>query len=305
MIVTVTPNPAYDVTYEIPPLTAGEVHRVTAVHQRPGGKGVNVASVLRRLAAPVVATGFATPSFSADVEALGIRASFVDALPRVRRTLAVVDPAQTTSLWEPGAAPVDPTAAEAALITRVRQLLADATVLVVSGSLPAGVSPSLPADLAGLAHEHGVQPIIDTSGRSLAAAAAVPGVVLMPNADELAELCGTVDTAADAAKASRSLIDGGVAAVFATRGRDGMVVTDRTGSWQVAAPRDVRGNPTGAGDAAAAAVAHALARGNDVVTAACDAVALAATAVAAPVAGDVDLDLYAELRGSVAAQPLH
>jgi hypothetical protein len=33
-------------------------------------------------------------------------------------------------------------------------------------------------------------------------------------------------------------------------------------------------------------------------------VALAATAVAAPVAGDVDLDLYAELRGKVAAQPL-
>lgn len=305
MIVTVTPNPAYDVTYEVPALAAGEVHRVTTVHQRPGGKGVNVASVLRRLAAPVVATGFATPEFAADVEALGIRAAFVDALPRVRRTLAVVDPSRTTSLWEPGAEPVDPADASAALVARIRQLLADATVLVVSGSLPAGVSDSLPAELAGLAHEHGVRAIIDTSGASLAAAAAVPGVVLMPNADELVELAGLIETVADVAAASRLLVDRGAAAVFATRGRDGLVVTDAAGSWLVAAPRDVRGNPTGAGDAAAAAVAHALSRGNDVVAAACDAVALAATAVAAPVAGDVDLDLYAELRGLVTAQPLH
>jgi tagatose 6-phosphate kinase len=46
MIVTVTPNLALDVTYELPELRPGHDHRVRAVHSRAGGKGVNVARVL-------------------------------------------------------------------------------------------------------------------------------------------------------------------------------------------------------------------------------------------------------------------
>jgi hypothetical protein len=49
MIVTVTPNLALDVTYELPELRPGHAHRVRAVHSRAGGKGVNVAPVLASL----------------------------------------------------------------------------------------------------------------------------------------------------------------------------------------------------------------------------------------------------------------
>jgi tagatose 6-phosphate kinase len=45
MIVTVTPNLALDVTYEVPELRPGRAHRVRAVHSCAGGKGVNVARV--------------------------------------------------------------------------------------------------------------------------------------------------------------------------------------------------------------------------------------------------------------------
>lgn len=290
LILTVTPNPAYDVSYETPGLEPGQVHRVSAVHRRPGGKGVNVAAVLVALGEPVVATGFGTAEFAADVERLGVRASFVEALTHVRNTVAVFDGDRTTSLWEAGVRPTDPTAAEAELRRRVRQLLPDVGCLVVSGSLPPGIGTDLPADLARLAHEQDVPCLVDVSGAALAGAADVPGVVLSPNADELAELVTVTDGVAAAA---RALVARGAGAVFATRGADGIVVASPDGCWVVPAVPGVVGNATGAGDAAAAAIARGLAAGDPPARIAEDAVALAATAVASPVAGTVDPDVYA------------
>lgn len=42
MILTVTPNPSLDRTYEVPSLDRGEVVRATGERVDPGGKGVNV-----------------------------------------------------------------------------------------------------------------------------------------------------------------------------------------------------------------------------------------------------------------------
>ena len=301
MILTVTANPAVDVTYELPVLRAGEVHRVATTHVRAGGKGVNAAGVLAQLGEEVLATGFASPAFAEDVRAAGIVADFVTTLPRVRRTVAVVEPGRTTSFWEPGIAL--PAGSAAQLRDHLRALLPGVRCLVVSGSLPPGAPDSLPADLARLALAAGVPAVVDTSGAALRAAAEVPGVVLMPNADELEELVGPSPTEADVVEHSATLVAAGAAAVVATRGRDGLVATDASGSWLARAPREVAGNPTGAGDAAAAAVARGLARGRRLPEVVADAVALSAAAVASPVAGLVDLDCYRELAGTVAVRP--
>ena len=49
MITAITPNPALDVTYEVDELLLHRTTRVRAVHERPGGKGVNVARVAAAL----------------------------------------------------------------------------------------------------------------------------------------------------------------------------------------------------------------------------------------------------------------
>jgi tagatose 6-phosphate kinase len=304
LILTVTPNPAYDVSYETPSLELGGVHRVAAVHRRPGGKGVNVAAVLASLGEPVVASGFATAEFAADVERLGVRSVFTEALPHVRSTVAVFDGDQATSLWEAGVAPTDPVAATSALCDRITDLLPGLGCLVVSGSLPPGVGHTLPADLARLARDRGVPALADVSGEALEAAAGVPGIVLTPNADELAELCGPVATTDDVVAAARSLVDRGAGHVFATRGADGIVVVTPDGAWVAPAVPGVTGNPTGAGDAAAAAIASGLAAGLHPARIAENAVALAATAVAAPVAGSVDPGRYRANLAVVSAVPL-
>ena len=303
MIVTVTLNPAYDITYEVTSMNPGDVHRVSRVHRRPGGKGVNVAAVLARLEEPVVVTGLADEQFANHTEELGLRTAFVHALPSVRSTVTVVEPGRTTSLWEPGVTPSDPEAVSH-LIERLDQLLPQATCLVVSGSVPPGVPTSTPARIARLASSRGVPTVVDTSGHALVDARSVPGVVLMPNADELRELVGPTHTLTEVARASAVLVGSGVGAVFATRGSDGLLLTAADGSWQVVPPRAAQGNATGAGDAAAAAVARGLAHHVELTTIACDAVALAAAAVAAPIAGTFDADVYQQLRPAVSAQSL-
>ena len=57
MIITVTLNTAIDKTLSVPNFRLGRRHRTVEQTTMPGGKGVNVARVLKTLGAPVIATG--------------------------------------------------------------------------------------------------------------------------------------------------------------------------------------------------------------------------------------------------------
>jgi tagatose 6-phosphate kinase len=298
MILTVTCNPAIDVTYTVDSLAPGEVHRVSSVVERPGGKGVNVARVLQQLGETTIATGLADGSFGDAVEASGVPAAFVPVMSKVRRTLVVHAAGETTSLWEPG--PEVEGSAVAVLEEQVASLLTTATALVVSGSLPAGVPVTLPATLARLATKRGVPVVLDLDDEPLKAAAEHSGAVLVPNRDELFRLLGASGTL-DVVEAGRDLSARTGAAVVVTLGVEGMLAVTGEGCWHAAVPEPVRGNPTGAGDSAAAAIARGLTRGDPWPDIVADAVALSAAAVLAPVAGEVDLEAYQRWRPQVRA----
>ena len=65
MILTVTMNPAYDMTYRVEHFERGQAHRVRSVEQRIGGKGINVTRVLNQLGKYARATGFSDHAFAA------------------------------------------------------------------------------------------------------------------------------------------------------------------------------------------------------------------------------------------------
>lgn len=296
LILTVTCNPAVDVTYDLRPgdrLVPDRVHRVARVARRPGGKGVNVARVLHALGESVHAVGLADARFAGTLAALGVPADFLAVMAEVRRTLVVRD-AGTTSLWEPG--PEVPASAADDLTRLVERLLPQTSALVVSGSLPPGVPVELPARLAARARRYGVPAVLDLDGDALAAAVDGSGAVVTPNEDELAGLVGPVD---DLDAAARALAARTGASAVLTRGAAGMLVaTGGSGLDEVhraAAPERVEGNPTGAGDAATAGVALGLAHGWPWPTTLAHAVALGAAAVRCDVAGEVDLATYDRL----------
>lgn len=286
MILTVTCNPALDVTYTVGSLQPGAVHRVREVTQHPGGKGVNVTRVLHQLGEPVCALGVADAGFEARLGALGVPATFVDAMPEVRRTV-VIHGVDTTSLWEPGPA-VGPDT-EDRLIDLVSRHVGSAHTLVVSGSLPPGVPAEVPSGIAALAGNAGVPVVLDLDDEALAVAALRGGAVLTPNTDEIVRLLGDV---ADPVLAVHRLARQTGAPVVLTRGDRGVLASDGERCWQAFLPDAVAGNPTGAGDATTAGVARGLAHGQEWPEILRHAVALGAAAVAVPYAGKIDSAAY-------------
>lgn len=319
MILTVTPNPAVDVTYHLDELRPGAVHRVDDVVSRAGGKGINVARVLRQLGvaseAVLLGSGGKARRIVAELGEQGVLATPVGRMS-VRRTVVVhAGDGTTTSLWEPGSAPDDPAAAVTDLLAVVADRLARTgserpQALTVSGSLPPGVPAEVPARIGALAAAAGVPAVLDLDGPALAAAVAGGTAVLTPNTEELERLTGRSPTSVpDVAALAAGLVATAVPLVVATLGGDGLVVA-RRGSPAVHAvlARPVAGNPTGAGDAVVAAVAVLLAEVGsaervDVHELARRAVAAGAAAVLRPVAGEVDPDDVARLLAAVEVRP--
>ncbi|MFC8526626.1 PfkB family carbohydrate kinase [Nocardia sp. NPDC057227] len=280
-------SPAYDTTYRVERLERGGAHRVSSVEQRIGGKGVNVTRVLNQLGRYARATGFADHAFAAAAE-LELPNDFVLALPWVRRTLMIGESADgtATEFAEPGARVSHPHAADQ-LSVRIRGLLPGSTGLVIAGTLPIGIEDSLPAELATAAIEAGVPTVCDLSGEALRLAARVPGVVLCGSFADLTGGSGDLDALLPA---TERLIAGGAAGVVAVRGPADLVARTPDGCWWARLPDPPAGNPTGAGDAATAAVIAALSHTPSpgwpaLLT---DAVATSAAAVVVPAAGEID-----------------
>jgi tagatose 6-phosphate kinase len=289
MIVTVTPNLALDVTYELPELRPGHAHRVRAVHTRAGGKGVNVARVLRSLGHDVLVlgpVGGATgEAVRADLDASGLAHDLVPCAGETRRTVTIVAGGEATSLAEPG--PVIAPDEWAALEARIP----DADVLVLSGSLPPGVDADAVAGLVARLSARDVPVIVDTSGEALRRAAPYAWAV-KPNAEELAATTGTDDPVAGA----RML---GARTVVVSLGAEGLLAVTGDQVHRAAPPRVVSGNPTGAGDAVVAALAAGA--GSPWPELLRDAAALSAAAVLAPLAGSYDHAAYERFRARLSS----
>ncbi len=302
MILTVTLNTALDVTYDVDELVPARSHRVRRVTERAGGKGVNVASVLARLGFPVTATGLLAGAVgervAADLDRRGIDHAFFGCAGESRRTVTVVggEPAQATVFNEPG--PLVTQAEWSGFLDGLPQLIdrTGSSVVVLSGSLPPGVPTDAYGQLVTVVRACGGRSVLDTSGKALRLAVAAGPDLAKPNAAELIETMGPGDLVASA----QALRSAGARNVCVSSGADGLVtLTDDGSVWRARLRSRLAGNPTGAGDALAAALAVGLARGQDWATSMHDAVAWSAAAVLQPVAGEVDPDDVARLRQDV------
>jgi tagatose 6-phosphate kinase len=193
VILTVTLNPALDLTYAVDALIPYGTHRVATVAERAGGKGLNVARVLHGAGQPVLATGLLGGATGARVAALlgdGLPASFVPIAAETRRTVAVTDRQDATGFWEPG--PGVTPGEWAAFVAHFRGLLGEAEVVALCGSLPPGVPVDGYATLIRLAAASGARTVLDTSGEPLRHGLGAGPDLAKPNAAELAALLGAM-----------------------------------------------------------------------------------------------------------------
>ncbi|WP_406201388.1 1-phosphofructokinase [Streptomyces sp. NBC_01017] len=256
MILTVTPNPSLDRTYEVPALDRGEVIRATGERMDPGGKGVNVSRAVTAAGQRTVAVlplGGAPGALVADLlDGQGIEVAPVPVAGATRSNIALAESdGVLTKINAPG--PELSAAEQELLLETVREQSRDADWIACCGSLPRGLAPSWYADVVTRAHAGGARIALDTSGRALLEALRARPDVVKPNAEELSEAVGRpLTTVGDALKAAEELRAMGAGAVLASLGADGQLLVDGSGAWFGSARVDVVRSNVGAGDSSLA-----------------------------------------------------
>ncbi|AZD27624.1 1-phosphofructokinase [Pseudomonas chlororaphis] len=307
-ILTLTLNPALDLTVQLTRLEPGQVNRSEAMHTHAAGKGVNVAQVLADLGHQLTVSGFLGEDNPQAFEALFARRGFVDAFVRVpgetRSNIKLAEQdGRITDLNGPG--PEVDEAAQQALLARLEQIAPGHDAVVVAGSLPRGVSPQWLHALLARLKELGLKVALDTSGEALRAGLAAGPWLVKPNTEELAEALGSpVLSLATQAEAARRLHAQGVEHVVISHGAEGVNWFSAAPALQALPPKVSVASTVGAGDSLLAGMLHGLLSAHAVEQTLRTATAIAAMAVTQIGFGITDAAQLAQLEQGVRVHPL-
>lgn len=269
-IVTLTMNPALDITTSVAEVRPTEKLRCQGARHDPGGGGINVARVAHVLGASVTAV-FAAGGPTGDVVTDLLAAEHVPfrrvrIAGRTRESLTVDEKTsgQQYRFVLPG--PRLSVAERALCVDELRAAAgagaAAARYVVVSGSLPPGVPADFYRHIAGICGDVGARLILDASGTGLRYV--TPGVFLLkPSVRELRECAGReLSTEAEQVAAAQELLQRGQAqVVVVSLGERGALLVTATEAQRVPAIEMRSGSGVGAGDAMVAAITVGLNRG--------------------------------------------
>lgn len=261
-ILTLTLNPALDVTVSLDALRPGAVNRASAQYSHAAGKGLNVAQVLADLGHELTVSGFLGEDNLAPFEALMQRRGFVDGFIRVagetRSNIKLVEAdGQVTDINGPGPS----VSAEACqtLLEKLDQLAPGHAAVVVAGSLPRGISPQWLQALLTRLKAMGLKVAFDSSGAALEAGLRSAPWLVKPNTEELGDALGTpLHGFADQRQAAQRLLEQGIAHVVVSQGEQGVNWFSQGAVLHGLPPQVTVASTVGAGDSLLAGMLHGL-----------------------------------------------
>jgi 6-phosphofructokinase 2 len=267
-IVTLTMNPAVDVSTSVRKMVPFSKMRCAPALRDPGGGGINVARVLKRLgidATAIYPAGGATGQLLVTlVEREGVRSIAIPMSNDTREDITLFD--ETTReqfrLVFPGARLSDIEWQEC--LESIARITPRPAYVIASGSLPAGV----PHDFFGrvaLASKAHSKTIVDTSGPFLEAALEAGLYLMKPNLREFRELAGITSTdEATLLEAGRRLFDRYRIEVIAlSMGPEGALLMTRDLALRANALPIAPLSVSGAGDSFLGAMLWSLANNRD------------------------------------------
>ncbi|OEE62240.1 1-phosphofructokinase [Enterovibrio norvegicus FF-454] len=251
-VVTVTLNPALDMTGSMGTLKAGFVNLINSSNLNPGGKGVNVAKVLAELGAKVTVTGFLGDDnqdpFAHLFEQLGIEDRFIRVSGASRINVKLVeDTGRVTDLNFPGVT-VD-LASLQAFENTLFELAKTNDLFVIAGSLPVGVTPAHLHGWIAALREKGKKVFFDSSNAALVEGLKASPWLVKPNDEELSQWAGReLNDYQSLLDAGSALAATGIQNVVISRGADGVLWCSE-GEWFASQPPRMEVVSTvGAGD---------------------------------------------------------
>lgn len=307
-VLTVTLNPALDLTVQLPFLRLGEVNRSESLQVHAAGKGLNVAQVLADLGHQLTVTGFLGESNPQAFEQLFGARGFTDEFVRVagetRSNLKLAETdGRVTDINGPGLAVSEAQCDE--LLARLQRLAPAHDLVVVAGSLPRGIDSQWFVQLLNSLKALGVRVALDTSGVALRDGLATRPWLIKPNEEELAEARGVDLTGSSALLAEARRLQGeGIEHVVVSQGADGVSWFSPGAALHAQPPKVQVISTVGAGDSLLAGMLHGLLVGWPAERTLAHATAIAAQAVGQVGFGITDTAQLAELQAAVCLQPL-
>lgn len=249
MIYTCTFTPSIDYTVYLSAFENGKLNRSEEVYYYPGGKGINVSRVLKRLGVSSKALGFTggfTGSFIEDfLQKEGVDTDFIETSEITRINIKIKSDKET-ELNGPG-----PELTEQQLLVlknKVSAMKKD-DWFILAGSLPNSIPDSYFLSLAEICRENGVHFVLDTSGTALKKLTKVPCFLIKPNLEELGELFDSqITDIKEAHYFAKKLLENGIKHVIVSMGGDGALLVSKELSLRAKAPTGIVVNTVGSGD---------------------------------------------------------
>ena len=277
-ILIVNPNPIFDRTISVVELVPGAVIRALDVELTAGGKGVNVARVLRALGRP------APLLIPVGVDDLDRYTNLLTREGAQFASVSVPGGVRTASIYLEQAsdrvtvvndAGFPMSAADwSRVCAEVRIQVREGDVVLCMGSFPPGLGPGALEELIDTVHVRGGRILLDTAPEWLAAALAHHPDVVTPNLDEAEALLAAADAHVmqsheldaetirpRAEAAARELVRRGAVRAFVTGGAAGVAMAHADEvQWLPAFPVQAV-STVGAGDSFVAGLAAEWSRG--------------------------------------------
>lgn len=279
-VLTMTLNPCIDRTIYFKTFKQGATNYVDNLMEEAAGKGINTAIGLAHIGVEVKALGFAYTDnckcLYEKLESERIAYAFVE-LPgrmRVNQKLFDLSTREMTECNERGQVVLETDVDR--ILTLLEEELNDASILVLSGSVPPGVDKDIYARMIHMAKANGVLTVLDASGELLMEGCREMPYLIKPNREEFAaaflddtwkaerangentdEISG-IALEQKLAKRAEELTKTGIAYVCISLGAEGMMLADKNGVQHYPAKlADVK-SLQGAGDAMVAGLCKAI-----------------------------------------------
>lgn len=253
MIYTVTLNPSIDYFIELDDFLVGELNRIKTDRKSPGGKGINVSTVLQNVGVESVALGFIggfTGKFLIDtLTEKNIQTDFVTVEGDTRINVKLHSDVETEIN---GAGPQITSAELEQLLVKFDQMQ-KGDVLVLAGSIPASLPSTLYQQVAEKLQDKEVKVVVDATRDLLVEVLPYKPFLIKPNHHELGEIFGVqIKNAEEAIPYGKKLIEMGAQHVIVSMADKGSLLFVDDEVFFANIPKGKLVNSVGAGDSVVA-----------------------------------------------------
>lgn len=251
MIYTVTFNPSLDYIVSVDDFKLGLTNRTSSELLLPGGKGINVSTILTNLGIESTALGFIA-GFTGDeivrkVEEIGVRSDFIrieDGISRINVKLKSIDGTEINGMGP------DISRAKTEELMKKLDVLGKGDVLVLAGSIPVSLPDDIYSRILERLEGKGVTFVVDATGELLLNVLKYHPFLIKPNNHELGDIFDVqLKAREEVVPYGRKLQEMGAKNVLISMAGEGAVLVAEDGSvYDAPAPKGVLVNAVGSGD---------------------------------------------------------